>query len=120
MSSLSKGTESGLHEEAKQHTQRGVQTMSDLPMSEDELIDLTNYIVNRMLENGGGCEHVLYFTSEFIRAHNLDKDRIISWLVAQGGCCDCAALRKIETCLPPRDDEDEVDYPAVYIGGHTG
>jgi len=82
--------------------------MSALPVSEEVLTDLFNYVARKL----ASCDHTLHFTCEFIRIHSLDDDRIVSWLESQGGYCDCKVLLNVAACWdngPEDDDDDDPD-----------
>ena len=78
------------------HAQRDQQRSAfrdNLPAPVHTLKALFDF-VDRRLSNDA-CDHTLRFTHEFIEQHAID-DRVIAWLKANDGYCDCEALGNVE------------------------
>jgi Protein of unknown function (DUF2695) len=39
-----------------------------------------------------GCDHSLRFTSSWLAQRGLDRERVLDWLVENGGFCDCEVV----------------------------
>jgi hypothetical protein len=42
------------------------------------------------------CDHTLRITGNWLQAHGLPVDSVVTWLKANGGFCDCEALANAE------------------------
>jgi hypothetical protein len=54
---------------------------------------LFDFLDQRLSEDE--CDHTMRFVREFI-AQNAMDDRVVQWLQANGGHCDCEALDNVE------------------------
>jgi len=61
-------------------------------MSIEDLKDLLSYL-NR--ESAPECDHTLKEAIDFIESRELDKNKIIPWLIDHGGHCDCEVIYNV-------------------------
>ena len=66
-----------------------------LPMDEEVFWELFDYLDER-LEEQDGCAHSLSLTRSFLETKSVDVDRILDWIVDNGGGCDCEVLYNVE------------------------
>ncbi len=64
------------------------------PISLLDLGDLFDHLDARLSVEG--CNHTLEETEAFLNSRDLDSPRIMSWLKASNGFCDCEVLANIE------------------------
>lgn len=64
-----------------------------LPLPKPQLRALFDYLDQAL---GQGCDQTLRLTREFLRERGLPEEPTTSWLVAQGGGCDCEVLANVE------------------------
>jgi hypothetical protein len=65
---------------------------TSMPLSKSDLKALLDYLD----ESGFSCDHSLMHTTEFLKARQLDSEKIIPWLREHGGHCDCEILANVE------------------------
>ena len=66
-----------------------------LPMDEEVFWELFDYLDER-LEEQDGCDHSLSLTRAFLETKGVDVERILEWIVDNGGGCDCEVLYNVE------------------------
>ena len=66
-----------------------------LPLSKSHLADLFAYLRVQFDENG--CDHSLRFSERFLTDRGLDVGSVTSWLIDNGGGCDCEVLANVES-----------------------
>jgi hypothetical protein len=66
---------------------------ASIPLPKQDLKDLFDFLDR---EDPPPCDHSLGVTIGFLRARNLDVDRIVPWLQEHGGCCDCEVIYNVE------------------------
>ncbi len=76
-----------------------------LPATKDELELLFEYIEDELYDTE--CNHTSHFALHFLMKNNLPFPKIIAWLNANGGYCDCKIMENIEkewrTAFPEAD-----------------
>jgi hypothetical protein len=65
-----------------------------LPIKKAEIETLFEYIEDELYETE--CDHTTRFALHFLMKNNLPFPKIIAWLNANGGYCDCKIMENIE------------------------
>ena len=65
-----------------------------LPIKKAEIELLFEYIEDELYETE--CDHTARFALYFLMKNNLPFPKIIAWLNANGGYCDCKIMENIE------------------------
>ena len=66
-----------------------------LPMDEEVFWELFDYL-DEHLEEQDGCNHSLSLTRAFLETKGVEVERILEWIVDNGGGCDCEVLYNVE------------------------
>jgi predicted aldo/keto reductase-like oxidoreductase len=61
--------------------------MAKLPYSINTIRDMNSYLEQKL--EHCSCDHLLYFTMEFIELHQLSIKPLLRWLKAVNIDCDC-------------------------------
>jgi hypothetical protein len=67
---------------------------ASLPATKAELEALFEFIEDELYEDE--CDHTSRFAMQFLMKNNLPFPKIIAWLNANGGYCDCKIMENIE------------------------
>jgi hypothetical protein len=67
--------------------------IASIPMPHQDLHDLFDHLDQ---ESESGCDHTLRLTTAFLQKRDLDVERIVAWLRAHGGYCDCEVLANVK------------------------
>jgi hypothetical protein len=65
-----------------------------LPATKEQLEALFEYVEDELYEEE--CDHTSKFALKFMMQNNLPFAKIIAWLNANGGYCDCKIMENIE------------------------
>lgn len=65
-----------------------------LPISKEQMESLFEYIEDELYEIE--CDHTTQFALHFLMKNNLPFPKVIAWLNANGGYCDCKIMENIE------------------------
>jgi hypothetical protein len=77
------------HKAAWKAEQRNIARAS-FPLSDDQLAVLFHTVESGLQE--AGCDHSLRITRRWLDGTTHDPDRVIAWLQANGGFCDCEVV----------------------------
>ncbi len=69
--------------------------LESLPTDEDVFWELFDYL-DEYLEEQDGCNHSLSLTRAFLETKGVEVERILEWIVDNGGGCDCEVLYNVE------------------------
>ncbi len=69
-----------------------------MPISRRDLCALFDHLDVAL---GGGCDHSLRFTRQFLAAQSLSESDVLPWLEEYGGYCDCEVLGNVQNEWPP-------------------
>jgi hypothetical protein len=67
---------------------------ASLPATKEDLESLFEFIEDELYETE--CDHTSRFAMQFLMQNNLPFPKIIAWLNANGGYCDCKIMEQIE------------------------
>ncbi len=67
---------------------------SKIPISKEEMEALFEYVEDELYEVE--CDHTNQFALQFLMKNNLPFPKVIAWLNANGGYCDCKIMENIE------------------------
>jgi hypothetical protein len=76
-----------------QHQQRTA-AQAALPLPNDRMKALFNYLHVEIAEHG--CDDTRRITEQWLKDHNSEVERVLSWLDNNGGFCDCEVLANCE------------------------
>ena len=82
-----------------------VKFFASLPASKAEIELMFEYIEDELYEIE--CDHTTRFALQFLMKNNLPFPKIIAWLNANGGYCDCKIMESIEREWRKAFPEDE-------------
>lgn len=71
-----------------------VKFFASLPASKSEIELMFEYVEDELYETE--CDHTTKFALHFLMKNNLPFPKIIAWLNANGGYCDCKIMENIE------------------------
>jgi Protein of unknown function (DUF2695) len=74
--------------------QKPARAEANPPISKSALKKLLDYLDERLAERS--CDDRRRYTREFLSNRSLSQERIVNWLRAYGGFCDCEALANVE------------------------
>lgn len=77
-----------------------------LPLPDDQMQALFDMLDQQLPREG--CDHTLRLTRQWIVQQGLDAERVVQWLNANGGYCDCEALANAEQAW--RDANHDVSW----------
>lgn len=66
----------------------------NLPMDANIFIKLFDYLSENT--NNNYCKGDFKFTKEFLNDKNIDIEKVLNWLIENGGGCDCEILFNIK------------------------
>ncbi len=69
-------------------------TIKQMPLSFQDLAALFDYLDEKL--DIEGCDHTPKMTRVFLENRKLDAGKILPWLEAYGGYCDCEVLANVE------------------------
>ena len=69
--------------------------LESLPTDEEVFWELFDYL-DEHLEEQDGCDHSLSLTRAFLETKGVEVERILEWIVDNGGGCDCEVLYNVE------------------------
>ncbi|HRH42899.1 MAG TPA: DUF2695 domain-containing protein [Pyrinomonadaceae bacterium] len=78
---------------------------TSLPFTKEQIEALFEYIEDELYEVD--CDHTSRFALQFMMKNNLPFPKIIAWLNANGGYCDCKIMENIEKEWRKAFPEDE-------------
>ena len=67
--------------------------VASIPMPHVDLRALFDFLDR---EGAQQCDHTLRETIQFLRQRGLDVERVVPWLRAHGGYCDCEVIFNVE------------------------
>ncbi|MBX7174823.1 MAG: DUF2695 domain-containing protein [Pyrinomonadaceae bacterium] len=67
---------------------------ASLPATKEQLESLFEFVEDELYEEE--CDHTSRFAMQFLMKNNLPFPKIIAWLNANGGYCDCKIMENIE------------------------
>lgn len=65
--------------------------VAGMPISPEQLHELLNHLDVNLTT----CDRTTKLTQRFLYDHNLEKERILTWLAENGGYCDCEVLANL-------------------------
>lgn len=68
--------------------------LASLPVSKEKLEELFEFIEDELYETE--CDDTARFAMQFMLNENLPFPKILAWLNANGGHCDCKIMENIE------------------------
>src|SRR5262245_42845479 len=77
-----------------------------LPLANDQMQALFDMLDVELPKQG--CNHTLRLTQAWLEASGLPAERVLPWLLQNGGHCDCEALANSEQAW--RDAIHDVDW----------